>query len=82
MDLADDWHSWAHIVGSSHIGSGVEARQMLQLAADKQIKPWVVVRPMKEAAEGIKAIEDGSIRYRTVSFFSVLKRCFPNSSVC
>ena len=30
-------------VGSSHIGSKVEALEMLQLAADKGIKPWFVI---------------------------------------
>jgi alcohol dehydrogenase (NADP+) len=53
-------------IGSSHIGSKKEAMQMLQLAADKGIKTWKQVIPMSEAAEGIKAIEENTVRFRTV----------------
>lgn len=52
--------------GSSHIGSKKEALQMLELAAKKQVKPWIKVIPMKQAAEAIKAVEDGTARYRTI----------------
>jgi len=51
---------------SSHLGNNAELRQMLQLAADKDVKPWVNVMPMKEAAKAIKAVEDNSVRYRSV----------------
>ena len=51
---------------SSHLGNNAELRQMLQLAADKEVKPWVNVLPMKEAAKAIKAVEDNSVRYRSV----------------
>ncbi|KAI9635001.1 putative zinc-type alcohol dehydrogenase [Dioszegia hungarica] len=53
-------------LSSSHLGNNAELRQMLQLAADKGIKPWVTVMPMKDAAKAIKAVEDNSVRYRSV----------------
>lgn len=53
-------------LSSSHLGNNAELRRMLQLAADKGIKPWVTVMPMKEAAKAIKAVEDNSVRYRSV----------------
>lgn len=51
---------------SSHLGSKPEVLRMLKLAADKKIKPWINVMPMKEAAKAIKAVEDNSVRYRSV----------------
>lgn len=53
-------------IGSSHIGSKIEIERMLKLAVEKDVHPWIKVRPMKEAAEAINEIVDGSIRYRTV----------------
>lgn len=53
-------------LASSHIGCKTEALSMLKLAAEKNIKPWINVMPMKDAAKAIKAVEDGSVRYRTI----------------
>jgi len=53
-------------LASSHIGSKVEAEAMLKLAAEKGVKPWINVLPMKDAAKAIKAVEDNSVRYRSV----------------
>lgn len=53
-------------LASSHIGSKVEVKRMLELAADKKIKPWISVMPMKEAATAIQAVTDNSVRYRSV----------------
>ncbi|KAF7986712.1 hypothetical protein HWV62_20248 [Athelia sp. TMB] len=53
-------------IGSSHIGNKKEAIQMLQLAADKGVKTWKSVIPMKDADKAIKAIEENTIRFRTV----------------
>jgi alcohol dehydrogenase (NADP+) len=39
---------------------------MLQFAADKQVKPWVQTRPMKEANQSVVDMEDGKARYRFV----------------
>jgi len=53
-------------IGSSHIGNKKEALQMLQLAADKGIKTWKNVILMKNAADGIMAVENNTVRFRTV----------------
>ena len=53
-------------IGGSHIGSKKEASQMLQLAAEKGVKAWKNVIPMKSVADGIMAIENNTVRFRTV----------------
>ena len=53
-------------LASSHIGNRAECLQMLKLAAEQGVKPWVQILPMKDAAKAIKAVEDGSVRYRSV----------------
>ncbi|KAF2964677.1 hypothetical protein GQX73_g8902 [Xylaria multiplex] len=57
--------SGAKISGSS-TGAPWEIKEMLQLAADKKIKPWIEERPMKEANQAIIDMEDGKARYRYV----------------
>lgn len=39
---------------------------MLQLAVDKQIKPWVELRPMEDANQAVLDLEAGKPRYRYV----------------
>jgi alcohol dehydrogenase (NADP+) len=39
---------------------------MLQLAADKKIKPWIEERPLKDANQAILDLEEGKARYRYV----------------
>jgi len=53
-------------VGGSAIGAPWEIDEMLQLAADKKIKPWIQERPMKEANQAILDMEKGNARYRYV----------------
>jgi alcohol dehydrogenase (NADP+) len=53
-------------VGGSAIGSPAEISEMLQLAVDKKIKPWVETRPLKEANQAILDFEEGKPRYRYV----------------
>ncbi|GJC87604.1 NADP-dependent alcohol dehydrogenase 6 [Colletotrichum liriopes] len=53
------------LTGSS-IGSRKEVREMLDLAAAKNIKLWVQERPMSEANQGILDFEAGKARYRYV----------------
>jgi alcohol dehydrogenase (NADP+) len=50
----------------SAIASPREIREMLQLAADKGLKPWVQERPMKEANQAMVDVNDGKPRYRYV----------------
>jgi len=53
-------------LGGSGIGSPDEIKEMLQLAADQKIKPWVQKRPMKEANAAIVDMEAGKARFRYV----------------
>ncbi|OJJ48112.1 hypothetical protein ASPZODRAFT_92382 [Penicilliopsis zonata CBS 506.65] len=53
------------VTGSS-IGSPGEIRQMLQLAADKRVSPWVQVRPMHEVNDTLADMHHGKARYRYV----------------
>lgn len=54
-------------VGGSATGSpSTEIPEMLKLAADKKIKPWVQLRPMKEANKVVVDMEQGKARYRYV----------------
>ncbi|KAL4971631.1 chaperonin 10-like protein [Aspergillus desertorum] len=53
-------------LGGSLIGSPDTIREMLELAAEKGVKPWVEERPMKDANQAIKDMEAGDARYRYV----------------
>ncbi|KAH6606898.1 zinc-binding dehydrogenase [Trichoderma cornu-damae] len=50
----------------SFMGSPREIHEMLQLAADKGIKPWVEKLPMSEANRAILDMELGKAKYRYV----------------
>lgn len=53
-------------VGGSAIGPPWEIEEMLKLAADKKIKPWIQARPMKDANAAVVDMVDGKARYRYV----------------
>jgi alcohol dehydrogenase (NADP+) len=53
-------------VGGSSIGTPWEIEEMLQLALDKNIKPWVEKRSMKDANQALIDLKDGKPRYRYV----------------
>jgi D-arabinose 1-dehydrogenase-like Zn-dependent alcohol dehydrogenase len=53
-------------LGGSLIGSPDTIREMLELAAEKGVKPWVEERPMKDANQAIKDMDAGNARYRYV----------------
>jgi len=53
-------------IGSSHIANKIEILEMLKLAAEKQVKPWIEVLDMKECSKAVKNVEDGKVRYRQV----------------
>ncbi|KAF5135222.1 NADP-dependent alcohol dehydrogenase 6 [Metarhizium anisopliae] len=55
-------------VAGTNIGSPSEIREMLDLAATKNIKPWVEQRPMKDANRTILDFEAGKPRFRYVLF--------------
>ncbi|KAB5570702.1 chaperonin 10-like protein [Coniochaeta sp. 2T2.1] len=46
------------------IGSPADIREMLALAAEKGVKPWVTTRPMKDANQAIVDMNEGKARYR------------------
>ncbi|KAF5589460.1 alcohol dehydrogenase superfamily zinc-type [Fusarium pseudocircinatum] len=50
----------------SVIGSPSEIREMLQLASDQKIKPWIETRPMGDANQAVQDMADGKARYRYV----------------
>ena len=39
---------------------------MLQFAADKNIRPWVQTRPLKDANQAVLDMAEGKARYRYV----------------
>lgn len=53
-------------VGGSAIGSPAEISEMLELTAEKNIKPWIQERPMKDANQAVIDMVDGKARYRYV----------------
>lgn len=53
-------------VSGSSTGAPWEIKEMLQLAADKNLKPWIQERPMKDANQAIVDMEEGKARYRYV----------------
>ncbi|KAI1433170.1 zinc-binding dehydrogenase [Xylaria sp. CBS 124048] len=53
-------------ISGSVTGAPWEMREMLQLAADKNVKPWIMERPMKDANQVVLDFEAGKARYRYV----------------
>jgi alcohol dehydrogenase (NADP+) len=53
-------------ITGSIIGSPNDIREMLQLAADQNIKPWIQEIPMKDANQAILDLAKGKPRYRYV----------------
>lgn len=53
-------------IGGSHVGSKAECMEMLQLAADKGVKPWIEEMPMKDVKRAIEGVLDNKVRYRYV----------------
>jgi alcohol dehydrogenase (NADP+) len=53
-------------VGGSAIGTPDEIREMLELAATTQIKPWVELRPLKEANQAVIDMQEGKAHFRYV----------------
>lgn len=53
-------------LAGSAIGSPQEIADMFQLCVDKDVKPWVELRPMEEANKAIVDLEAGLPRFRYV----------------
>ncbi|PLB48411.1 GroES-like protein [Aspergillus steynii IBT 23096] len=52
--------------GGSLIGSPSEIREMLELAAEKNVQTWVQERPMQDANQAVVDMDAGKARYRYV----------------
>ncbi|EIW62534.1 GroES-like protein [Trametes versicolor FP-101664 SS1] len=61
-----DLMSSGALLGGSHIGSKKECIEMLQLAAEKGVKPWIEELPMKEVGKALRSLGDNKVRYRYV----------------
>lgn len=53
-------------IGGSMIGSPRQVKEMLLLAQEKDVRPWVEERPMSEANQAIVDMDHGRARYRYV----------------
>lgn len=54
------------MIGGSLIGSPAEISEMLELAASKEVRPWVNLWPMSDVNEALAAFYRGEPRYRIV----------------
>lgn len=54
------------LLGGSHIGSKEDMLEMLALAAEKGVKPWIQELPMKDAGKALEGVQAGKVRYRYV----------------
>ncbi|KAL6308675.1 GroES-like protein [Sparassis latifolia] len=50
----------------SHLGSKVDCNDMLKLAAEKGVKPWIQELPMSQAKTAVENVKKGNVRYRYV----------------
>ncbi|XTI96104.1 hypothetical protein V2W45_1350467 [Cenococcum geophilum] len=46
-----------------NIGSPREIEEMLKVAAEKNIQPWIQKRPMRDANQAVVDMADGKSRY-------------------
>ncbi len=53
-------------LAGSLIAGTKEIKEMLDLAVEKGVKPWIETRPMATAADACKDFEAGKPRYRYV----------------
>jgi D-arabinose 1-dehydrogenase-like Zn-dependent alcohol dehydrogenase len=53
-------------IGGSGVGSPAQIEEMLKLAVDRKIRPWVEKRSMSDANQAIVDLEAGKPRYRYV----------------
>jgi alcohol dehydrogenase (NADP+) len=52
--------------GGSHLGSKKECLQMLALAAEKHVVPWIELLPMKDAKKAVEGLKNNKVKYRYV----------------
>ena len=68
-DKLPDMNAFAFIakgvkLGGSMIGAPHEIEEMLQLTAEKKIKPWINKYPMKDANKAVVDMDAGKARFR------------------
>lgn len=49
-------------LGVSHIGAKVEAEEMYRLAAEKGVRVWKEVIPMKDVAKAVQGVKNNEVR--------------------
>jgi len=53
-------------IGGSHIGNHLEMERMLNLAAEKNVVPWVEPLPVKECVKALTRLQNNEVRFRHV----------------
>ncbi|CAE6467344.1 unnamed protein product [Rhizoctonia solani] len=53
-------------LAGSLIGSKKEAIQMLELAAEKGVEPWIELMPMSKVKEAVEGMKEGKAKYRYI----------------
>ncbi|POY73547.1 hypothetical protein BMF94_3485 [Rhodotorula taiwanensis] len=53
-------------IAVNHIGSKVEAEEMYRLAAEKGVRAWKQIVPMKDVSKAVQGVHDNKVRYRYV----------------
>ncbi|KAI0091857.1 GroES-like protein [Irpex rosettiformis] len=54
------------LIGGSSVGSKKEAIEMLRVAAEKGVKPWIEELPMKDVRKALQSLGNNKVRYRYV----------------
>lgn len=57
----------------SHIGAKVEAEEMYRLAAEKGVRVWKEVIPMKDVAKAVQGVKNNEVRCEFRAFSYALK---------
>ncbi|KAI5475822.1 hypothetical protein MNV49_000833, partial [Pseudohyphozyma bogoriensis] len=53
-------------LAGSLVGGTDDLREMLAVASEKDVRPWITVRPLEEASQVVKDMDAGKARYRYV----------------
>ncbi|BGP26308.1 Alcohol dehydrogenase [Rhodotorula toruloides] len=61
-------------ISVNHIGSKAEAELMFKIAAEKGVRAWKEILPMKDVAKGVMGVKNNEVRYRYVLKQDINKR--------
>ncbi|KAH9915088.1 GroES-like protein [Fomitopsis serialis] len=53
-------------IGGSYVGSKTDCYEMLKVAVEKGVKPWIQELPMRDYKIALEAVHNGDVRYRYV----------------